>query len=40
MRPGYAGIDNLLFYQDNCSLLFGDAKDVCEKTVAALKAAA
>ena len=39
MRPGYAGIDNLLFYQDNCSLLFGDAKDVCEKTVAALKAA-
>jgi len=39
MRPGYAGIDNLLFYQDNCSLLFGDAKEVCEKTVAELKAA-
>ncbi|MFQ6021487.1 MAG: NAD(P)(+) transhydrogenase (Re/Si-specific) subunit beta [Acidiferrobacterales bacterium] len=39
MRPGYAGIDNLLFYQDNCSLLFGDAKAVCEKTVAELKAA-
>ncbi len=39
MRPGYAGIDNLLFYQDNCSLLFGDAKEVCEKTAAELKAA-
>jgi NAD(P) transhydrogenase subunit beta len=37
MRPGYAGVDNLLFYQDNCSLIFGDAKDVAENMVSALK---
>ncbi len=37
MRPGYAGVDNLLYYQDNCSLVFGDAKDVCEGLVNALK---
>lgn len=39
MRPGYAGVDNLLFYRDNCSMLFGDAKAVCEDLVTALKAA-
>lgn len=38
MRPGYAGVDNLLFYRDNCSMLFGDAKSVCEDLVTALKA--
>ncbi len=37
MRPGYSGVDNLLYYQDNCSLVFGDAKDVCEGMVIALK---
>jgi NAD(P) transhydrogenase subunit beta len=37
MRPGYSGVDNLLFYQDNCSLIFGDAKEVCEGLAAALK---
>jgi NAD(P) transhydrogenase subunit beta len=37
MNPGYAGVDNLLYYQDNCSLIFGDAKVVCEGLVAALK---
>jgi NAD(P) transhydrogenase subunit beta len=40
MKPGYSGVDNLLFYQDNCSLVFGDAKGVCEKMAAELKAAA
>jgi NAD(P) transhydrogenase subunit beta len=37
MRPGYSGVDNLLFYQDNTSLIFGDAKDTIEGIVAALK---
>jgi NAD(P) transhydrogenase subunit beta len=37
MRPGYSGVDNLLFYQDNTSLIFGDAKDTIEGMVGALK---
>ncbi len=37
MRPGYSGVDNLLFYQDNTSLVFGDAKESIEGMVAALK---
>jgi NAD(P) transhydrogenase subunit beta len=37
MRPGYSGVDNLLFYQDNTSLVFGDAKDSIEGMVSALK---
>jgi len=37
MRPGYSGVDNLLFYQDNTSLIFGDAKDTIEGIVSALK---
>lgn len=31
MSPGYSGIDNQLFYKENCSLIFGDARDVCQK---------
>jgi NAD(P) transhydrogenase subunit beta len=38
MRPGYAGVDNLLYYRDNCSMVFGDAKDVAEQLTAAVKA--
>lgn len=30
MKPGYSGMDNALFYMANCSLLFGDAKAMCE----------
>jgi H+-translocating NAD(P) transhydrogenase subunit beta len=39
MRPGYSGVDNLLYYQDNCALVFGDAKEVCEGMVNRLKGA-
>lgn len=37
MNPGYSGVDNLLYYQDNCSLIFGDAKEVCESLALSLK---
>jgi NAD(P) transhydrogenase subunit beta len=37
MNPGYSGVDNDLFYYDNCSLIFGDAKKVSEGIVNALK---
>jgi NAD(P) transhydrogenase subunit beta len=40
MKPGYAGVENQLFGQDNCLLVFGDAKSVCEQMAAELKAAA
>jgi NAD(P) transhydrogenase subunit beta len=37
MKAGYAGVDNALFYMDNCSLVFGDSKAVTEKLVQALR---
>jgi NAD(P) transhydrogenase subunit beta len=39
MNPGYSGVENELFYFDNCSLIFGDAKKVCEGLVNSLKSA-
>ncbi len=40
MKPGYSGVENLLFAQGNCMLVFGDAKEVCEQMATELKAAA
>ena len=31
MKPGYAGIENPLFFRPNSSMLFGDAKEMIEK---------
>ncbi|HEV3370593.1 MAG TPA: NAD(P)(+) transhydrogenase (Re/Si-specific) subunit beta [Acidimicrobiales bacterium] len=37
MRPGFAGIDNDLLFDEKTTLLFGDAKDTLAKLVAAVK---
>jgi NAD(P) transhydrogenase subunit beta len=37
MRPGFAGIDNELFYDPRTRMLFGDAKDSVKKLIAELK---
>jgi NAD(P) transhydrogenase subunit beta len=38
MNTGFAGIDNPLFYNDNTSLLFGDAKKSIQEVLADVKA--
>jgi len=37
MKPGYAGIENQLFFQPKTSMLFGDAKAALQKLVAEIK---
>jgi NAD(P) transhydrogenase subunit beta len=37
MRPGFAGVDNDLYYDPKCMMLFGDAKESLNKLFAALK---
>jgi len=37
MKPGYAGIENQLFYQPKTSMLFGDAKNVLQQLISEVK---
>ena len=37
MQPGYAGIENELFYNPKTSMLFGDAKSVIQELISELK---
>ena len=37
MKPGYAGIENQLFYQPKTSMLFGDAKKVLQDLLSEIK---
>ncbi len=39
MNPGFAGIENDLFYRENTAMLFGDAKQSLSKLVQEIKAA-
>ena len=37
MKPGYAGIENELFFNQKTSMLFGDAKSVIQQLINELK---
>ena len=37
MKPGYAGIENQLFFRPKTSMLFGDAKDVLQHLIMVIK---
>jgi NAD(P) transhydrogenase subunit beta len=38
MNPGFAGIENELYYAENTLMVFGDAKAVLAEIAAALRA--
>jgi H+-translocating NAD(P) transhydrogenase subunit beta len=37
MNPGFAGIENELFYNDNTRMLFGDARKSLNELIAEVK---
>src|SRR4029450_554494 len=37
MRPGFAGVDNDLYYDEKCMMLFGDAKNSLTKLIPEMK---
>jgi NAD(P) transhydrogenase subunit beta len=37
MKPGYAGIENALFFRPKTSMLFGDSKKVLQDLIAEIK---
>ena len=37
MRPGFSGVDNELYYDTKCMMLFGDAKESLNRLFASLK---
>jgi NAD(P) transhydrogenase subunit beta len=37
MRPGYAGIENPLFFHEKTRMLFGDAKDTLSNLASEIK---
>jgi NAD(P) transhydrogenase subunit beta len=37
MRPGFAGVDNELYYNERCMMLFGDAKQSLTKLIGEMK---
>jgi NAD(P) transhydrogenase subunit beta len=39
LAPGFAGVDNPLFYRERTMMVFGDAKELLQKVVGQLKAA-
>jgi NAD(P) transhydrogenase subunit beta len=37
MRPGFAGVDNDLYFSERCMMLFGDAKASITKLITEMK---